>query len=63
MSLSFLLSPGSVSHIAVAGVGLWIAMANSSTIALYHTESFIHLQVESPLQYLFIIQSLLYINM
>ncbi|XP_023325596.1 rho guanine nucleotide exchange factor 10 [Eurytemora carolleeae] len=44
MSLSFLLSPGSVSHIAVAGVGLWIAMANSSTIALYHTESFIHLQ-------------------
>ncbi len=34
-----------VSHMAVAGVGLWVAMVHSSTIALYHTESFIHLQV------------------
>merc|ERR1719186_1077419 len=29
---------------AVCGVGLWVSMANSSTIALYHTESFIHMQ-------------------
>eukprot|EP00088_Acartia_fossae_P030831 TRINITY_DN3181_c0_g3_i1.p1 TRINITY_DN3181_c0_g3~~TRINITY_DN3181_c0_g3_i1.p1 ORF type:complete len:810 (+),score=134.88 TRINITY_DN3181_c0_g3_i1:321-2432(+) len=36
--------PGSVSAMAVAGVGLWIAIANSSNIQLYHTESFIHLQ-------------------
>ncbi len=34
-----------VAHMAVAGVGLWVAMVHSSTIALYHTESFIHLQV------------------
>jgi len=38
------LTSGSVSHLAVAGVGLWIAKAYSSNIALYHTESFIHLQ-------------------
>jgi len=37
-------SPGCVAHMAVCGVGLWISMANSSTIALYHTESFIHMQ-------------------
>merc|ERR1719350_2453966 len=37
-------SPGCVSHMAVCGVGLWVSMANSSTIALYHTESFIHMQ-------------------
>jgi len=43
-SLLTLGSPGSVSHMAVCGVGLWVSMANSSTIALYHTESFIHMQ-------------------
>ena len=45
LSLPSLAAPGSVSHMAVAGVGLWVAMAHSSTIALYHTESFIHMQV------------------
>jgi len=44
MSLNSLTAPGSVSHMAVSGVGLWVAMAQSSTIALYHTESFIHMQ-------------------
>jgi hypothetical protein len=34
-----------VSHMGVAGVGLWVAMVYASTISLYHTESFIHLQV------------------
>jgi hypothetical protein len=38
-------SIGTVSHMAMAGVGLWSAMVHSSIIALYHTESFIHLQV------------------
>merc|ERR1719422_651995 len=37
-------TPGCVSHMAVCGVGLWVSMASSSTIALYHTESFIHMQ-------------------
>ena len=37
--------PGNVTAMAVAGVGLWVAVANSSNIQLYHTESFIHLQV------------------
>merc|ERR1712013_290307 len=32
-------TPGCVSHMAVCGVGLWVSMASSSTIALYHTES------------------------
>jgi len=36
--------PGNVTAMAVAGVGLWVAVANSSNIQLYHTESFIHLQ-------------------
>ena len=49
MSLPSLASPCSVSHMAVAGVGLWVAMAQSSTIALYHTESFIHMQVGGSL--------------
>ena len=34
-----------VSHLAVAGVGLWVALAGSPTVSLYHTESFIHMQV------------------
>ncbi len=38
-------SIGTVSHMAVAGWGLWVAMVHASTISLYHTESFIHLQV------------------
>merc|ERR1719481_1223764 len=37
-------TPGSVAHMAVCGVGLWVSMVSSSTIALYHTESFIHMQ-------------------
>ncbi len=45
LALNSLACPGTVSHMAVAGVGLWVAMVHSSTIALYHTESFIHLQV------------------
>jgi len=28
----------------VCGVGLWVCMSHSSTIGLYHTESFIHMQ-------------------
>ena len=37
-------SPGSVAHMAVCGVGLWVSLQNSSTVSLYHTESFIHMQ-------------------
>ena len=37
-------SPGSVAFMAVCGVGLWVALQNSSTVSLYHTESFIHMQ-------------------
>ena len=43
-SLLTVRSPGCVSHMAVCGVGLWVSMANSSTIALFRTESFIHMQ-------------------
>merc|ERR1719427_600905 len=35
---------GMVSHIAVCGIGLWVALDHSSTVSLYHTESFIHMQ-------------------
>ena len=35
---------GSVAFMAVCGVGLWVALQNSSTVSLYHTESFIHMQ-------------------
>ena len=45
MSLDCLAAPGHISHLAVAGVGLWVASSASSTVALYHTESFIHMQV------------------
>jgi Rho guanine nucleotide exchange factor 10 len=37
--------PGSVHQMAQSGVGLWVALKNSSTICLYHTETFRHLQV------------------
>jgi len=47
-SLANLLLPANissgVSYMAVCGIGLWVSMVHSSTIALYHTESFIHLQ-------------------
>ena len=35
---------GCVAFMAVCGVGLWVALQNSSTVSLYHTESFIHMQ-------------------
>merc|ERR1719357_1723370 len=44
MSLDASSSPGHISHLAVAGVGLWVASYGASTVALYHTESFIHMQ-------------------
>merc|ERR1719445_2044543 len=37
--------PGAnIAHLAVAGVGLWVSVANTSIISLYHTESFIHMR-------------------
>ena len=42
--LSLVTAPGSVAFMAVCGVGLWVALQNSSTVSLYHTESFIHMQ-------------------
>merc|ERR1719189_2366301 len=41
------LKPGDATHVhqmAQSGVGLWISLRNSSTICLYHTETFRHLQ-------------------
>jgi hypothetical protein len=38
-------SIGTVSLMAVAKEGLWVAMVHSSTIALYRTESFTNLKV------------------
>ncbi len=35
---------GSVHQLAQSGVGLWVALKNSATICLYHTETFRHLQ-------------------
>ncbi|XP_059475439.1 rho guanine nucleotide exchange factor 10-like protein [Neocloeon triangulifer] len=35
---------GNVSMMAHSGIGLWISHKNSSTICLYHTETFKHLQ-------------------
>lgn len=35
---------GNVNLMAHSGIGLWIAQKNSSTICLYHTETFKHLQ-------------------
>lgn len=33
-----------VSHMAVAGVGIWIAFSSGSTLRLFHTETLEHLQ-------------------
>ncbi|XP_018119023.1 rho guanine nucleotide exchange factor 10 isoform X3 [Xenopus laevis] len=33
-----------ISHMAVAGVGIWIAFTTGSTLRLFHTETFEHLQ-------------------
>lgn len=35
---------GNVNLMAHSGVGLWVALKNSSTVCLYHTETFKHLQ-------------------
>lgn len=35
---------GTVKLMAHSGVGLWVALKNSSTVCLYHTETFKHLQ-------------------
>jgi len=35
---------GAIGAMAHSGVGLWISLRNSSTICLYHTETFRHLQ-------------------
>ncbi|KAH0561486.1 hypothetical protein KQX54_017066 [Cotesia glomerata] len=35
---------GNVHLMAHSGVGLWVALKNSSTVCLYHTETFKHLQ-------------------
>ncbi|XP_026826583.1 rho guanine nucleotide exchange factor 10 isoform X4 [Ooceraea biroi] len=35
---------GNVKLMAHSGVGLWVALKNSSTVCLYHTETFKHLQ-------------------
>ena len=45
-SLDSTAAPGHISHLAVAGVGLWVASSDTSMVALYHTESFIHMQVK-----------------
>lgn len=33
-----------ISHMAVAGVGVWIAFTSGSTLRLFHTETLKHLQ-------------------
>lgn len=33
-----------VSHMAIAGVGIWIAFTSGSTLRLFHTETLKHLQ-------------------
>ena len=33
-----------VSHMVVAGVGIWIAFTSGSTLRLFHTETLKHLQ-------------------
>ena len=37
-------SSGHISHLAVAGVGLWVTTSASCIVQLYHTETFIHMQ-------------------
>ena len=43
-SVTSLTGPSSLSCMAVCGVGLWVSLSHSSTVSLYHTESFIHMQ-------------------
>merc|ERR1719436_1585980 len=43
-SLASLAGPSSLACMAVCGVGLWVSLSHSSTVSLYHTESFIHMQ-------------------
>lgn len=33
-----------ISHMAMAGVGIWIAFTSGSTLRLFHTETLKHLQ-------------------
>jgi len=33
-----------VSHMAIAGVGIWVAFTSGSTLRLFHTETLKHLQ-------------------
>lgn len=33
-----------VSHMAIAGVGIWVAFTSGSTLRLFHTETLEHLQ-------------------
>ena len=51
---------GSVKLMAHSGVGLWVALKNSSTVCLYHTETFKHLQVLS-INFYFIEKFLYYV--
>lgn len=42
-----------ISHMAMAGVGLWIAFTTGSTLRLFHTETLKHLQdvnIAAPVQ-------------
>ena len=43
-SVSSLAGPSALACMAVCGVGLWVSLSHSSTVSLYHTESFIHMQ-------------------
>lgn len=44
-----------VSHMAVAGVGIWTAFTSGSTLRLFHTETLRHLQdvnIATPVHHL-----------
>lgn len=44
-----------VSHMAVAGVGIWTAFTSGSTLRLFHTETLKHLQdvnIATPVHHL-----------
>lgn len=44
-----------VSHMAVAGVGIWVAFTSGSTLRLFHTETLQHLQdinIATPVHHL-----------
>ncbi len=50
---------GNVNLMAHSGVGLWLSLTNSTTICLYHTETFTHLQVRIPkFSFLFILHKI-----